>query len=171
MQVRDTVRRRNFLGLSLLAAVGMMLTGCPKGGDTTTSGSGSSKASGDSWVIFEVYEAGTGNPLEATVWPKGNDEEFDTIVQGQAGSAVRFDGIGRREDGYALPFRPGLNATLMVWSVGHEMQAIDIRKLKKGENMVSVELKRTEVEDDAVPERIRLQVLESLPTEGVKTGS
>jgi hypothetical protein len=58
----------------------------------------------------------------------------------------------------------------MVWSPGHEMKNVE-HKLKKGENLLPVELKRTEVDDDKVPEKIRLNVLESLPTEGPKSGS
>lgn len=139
---------------------------CPKGGETTSSGEAEPK----SWVVFEVYEAGTGNPLSATVWPKDRPDDFETIVEGGAGSSVRFEGLGRTDEGFALPFEPGTWIALLMWSPGHEMKRIET-KVKRGENLVSVELKRTEVDDEAVPERIRLEVLESLPSEGPKSGS
>ncbi len=147
----------------------LVLVGCPKSGDSGSSGSASSGAS-DTWVVFEIYEAGTGNALSATVWPVGLPEDFDSIVQGNAGSETKFYGVGLKESGYALTFGPGSRVSLMVWSPGHELKRVD-SKLKKGENLVAVELKRTEVEDERVPERIRLEVLESLPTEGPRTGS
>ncbi|MBN95585.1 MAG: hypothetical protein CL928_16215 [Deltaproteobacteria bacterium] len=155
--------------VGVLLFLSIFCGGCPKDGGTSTSGS--SGGSPDTWVVFEVYEAGTGNPLSATVWPVEMPDDFDTIVQGRAGSEVRFAGIGLREGGeYALAFRPGESASVMVWSPGHELKRLD-SKLKKGENLLSVELRRTEVEDQRVPERIRLEVLESLPTEGPRTGS
>lgn len=151
-------------GVLLMAAL-LLLMGCPKEGGSGTSGSGAS-----AWVVFEIYEAGTGNALPATVWPAGHDEHFDTIAQGQAGSEVRFEGIGLTEGGYTLAFGSGDDVSLMVWSPGHELKRVDA-KLRKGENLVAVELKRTEVEDDRVPEKIRLEVLEALPAEGVRSGS
>jgi len=154
---------------ALLLLISLVGLGCPKGGGTTSSGS--AEGASDSWVVFEVYEAGTGNPLSATVWPVEMPDDFDTIVQGRAGAEVRFEGIGIREGGeYALTFRSGESASVMVWSPGHELKRLD-SKIKKGENLLSVELRRTEVEDQRVPERIRLEVLESLPTEGPRTGS
>jgi hypothetical protein len=157
-------------GLSIaLILFALALSGCPKGGSTTTSGE-TTEAASPSWVIFEVYEAGTGNPLSATVWPKELPDDFETIVQGEAGATVRFDGLGRRDEGWAMPFKPGAWVSLMVWSPGHELKRLDT-KLKRGENLLPVELKRTEVEDGDVPERIRLEVLESLPSEGPKSGS
>ncbi len=151
-------------GMLLLLAMVFVL-GCPKGGGSGTSGSGPS-----SWVVFEIYEAGTGNALPATVWPVGNPDHFDNIAQGQAGSEVRFEGIGLTEDGYTLAFGAGSEVNLMIWSPGHELKRVDA-KLRKGENLVAVELKRTEVEDERVPEKIRLEVLEALPVEGVRSGS
>tara|TARA_Y100001968_G_scaffold319522_1_gene351169 strand:- start:240 stop:419 length:180 start_codon:yes stop_codon:yes gene_type:complete len=59
---------------------------------------------------------------------------------------------------------------MMIWSPGHELKRID-QKLRRGNNLISVELRRTEVDDAKVPERIRTEVLESLPTEGPRTGS
>jgi len=160
------VSLRIFAALLLLSVA---CWGCPKGGGTSTSGSGSGEP--DTWVVFEVYEAGTGNPLSATVWPVDMADDFDTIVQGRAGAEVRFAGIGLREGGeYALAFRAGEATSVMVWSPGHELKRLD-SKIKKGENVLSVELRRTTVEDERVPERIRLEVLESLPTEGPRTGS
>ena len=156
------MRNASLLVLLLLMAGSL---GCPKGGATGTSGSTPS-----SWVVFEIYEAGTGNALPATVWPVGQPDDFDSIVQGQAGSDVRFEGIGLKEAGYALHFDSGASVSLMVWSPGHELKRVDA-KIKKGENLLAVELKTTAVDDERVPERIRLEVLEALPVEGVRSGS
>lgn len=143
-----------------------LLTGCPKEGEVASSGS----TEPASWVVFEVYEAGTGNPLSATVWPKDSPDHFETVVQGEAGSSVRFEGLGRTGAGWVLPFSAGSKVTLLIWSPGHELKRVEA-KLKRGENLLSVELKRTEIEDDQVPEKIRLKVLELLPSEGPKSGS
>lgn|GEM_PF-2074932 len=144
----------------------LLLTGCPKGGETSTSGK-----TGASWVIFEIYEAGTGNALPATVWPQDLPDDFDNVVQGAAGAETRFEGVGRREGGeYALVFAPGGDVSLMVWSPGHELKRVE-QKIRRGENLVAVELKRTVVEDERVPERIRLDAMENLPTEGPRSGS
>jgi len=148
----------------------ILLVGCPKkGGDVASSGD-AAPAEPTSWVVVEVYEAGTGNPLSATVWPSDSPDDFETIVQGEAGTSVRFEGLGRTEAGWALPFSPGSKVSLLIWSPGHELKRVD-SKIKRGENLLSVELKRTEVDDEKVPERIRLEVLESLPSEGPKSGS
>lgn len=155
------------IGIGTLAASVFMLHGCPKDGATASSGS----EEPNTFVSFEIYEAGTGNPLAATVWPIDKPDDYDNVAQGRAGADHSYAGIGRREGGgYALPFAAGGVAAMMVWSPGHELKRID-HKLKKGTNLISVELRRTEVDDDRVPERIRTEVLESLPTEGPRTGS
>lgn len=143
----------------------MLLLGCPKTAEPQASGATEAAA----WLVFEVFESGTGNGLSATVWPKDQPDDFETIVAGEAGSAVRFAGIGRRDEGYALTVTPGDWLHLLVWSPGHELVRAELR-VKKGQNVVTVNLKRTEVEDERVPERIRLEVLEALPTQGPKSG-
>jgi hypothetical protein len=152
-----------WFGLMTLMAA-LLLVGCPKGGGTGTSGS----ASG-AYVKFLVAEAGSGESLAATVWPVGQPDDFDTVVQGNAGSETRFEGIGLREEGFALPFGPGQEVNLMVWSPGHELKRIDI-KLKRGENLVVIDLKRTEIEDEALPDVIRTKVLEDLGG-NIRTGT
>lgn len=147
-----------------IAALLLLLGACEK-----KSAASSGDAEPDSWLVFEVYEAGTGNGLAATVWPKDQPDAFETVVEGEAGSAIQFAGIGRQEEGYALPISPGEWVILMIWSPGHELKRVNM-KVKKGENVVSVELKTTEVEDDQVPETIRLNVLEALPSQGPKSG-
>lgn len=157
--------------LLLMFALSLALSGCPKGGATTTSGdSAAVPAESASWIVFEVFEAGSGNPLSATVWPSDLPDHFETIVQGEAGSAVKFSGLGRTEAGWAQPFEPGKWVSLLLWSPGHELKRVEV-KLRRGENLLTVELKRTEIEDSEVPDRIRLEVLESLPSEGPKSGS
>jgi len=156
--------------LALLIALTFALSGCPKGGDSGTSGGQTAPAEPTSWIVFEVFEAGSGNPLSATVWPADMPDHFETIVQGEAGMEVKFAGLGRTDDGYAQPFEPGKWVALLLWSPGHELKRVEV-KVRRGENLLSVELKRTEIEDDQVPEEIRLEVLESLPSEGPKSGS
>jgi len=147
-----------------IAALLLLLGACEKKGAAS-----SGDAAPRSWLVFEVYEAGTGNGLAATVWPKDQPDDFETVVEGEAGAAVQFAGIGRREAGYALPISPGDWINLMVWSPGHELQRVNM-KVTRGENIVSVELRTTEVEDDQVPATIRLNVLEALPSQGPKSG-
>jgi hypothetical protein len=155
--------KRPATGLLVLLGL-LLLAGCPKGGGTSTSGSG-----GGAYVKFLVAEAGSGESLAATVWPVGQPDDFDSIVQGNAGSETRFEGIGLKEEGFALPFEPGREVNLMVWSPGHELKRIDL-KLKRGENVVVVDLKRTEIEDEALPDVIRTKVLEDLGG-NIRTGT
>jgi hypothetical protein len=160
-------RISEFLIICVASSSMLLLSGCPKDGSAASSGSSASNCI----VSFEIYEAGTGNPLAATVWPVDLPDDYDNVAQGRAGAESSYEGIGRREGGdYALPFEAGDTASMMVWSPGHELKRID-HKLRRGGNLISVELRRTEVDDAKVPERIRTEVLESLPTEGPRTGS
>ena len=143
-----------------------LLAACPKAGSNTASGS----QEPDTWVLFEVVQAGTGNSIETTVWPKGLPDHFETVVAGDAGSEARFFGLGRTEAGYALPFEAGRKTTLHLWSPGHEMDTIEVRPTK-GENRVIHELVIAVIEDTDVPEKIRTEVLQSLPSQGPKSGS
>jgi hypothetical protein len=152
-----------FVGLVL--SLGLCLAGCPKGAGL--SASGSQAATPDTWVVFEVVEAGTGNSLEATVWPSGEPQHFETIV---AGAMTRFDGLGRTDSGYALSFKAGGMADLQIWTPGHELEVLS-KRLKRGENVLIAELKVAAVQDERVPERIRTEVLQSLPSQGPKSGS
>ncbi len=161
------IRISETLAICSIVSLALLLSGCPKGGGAASSGAREPNCS----VSFEIYEAGTGNPLAATVWPVDLPDDYDNIAQGRAGAESAYMGIGRREGGgYALPFLAGETVSMMVWSPGHELKRVD-QKLRKGGNMISIELRRTEVDDDKVPERIRTEVLESLPTEGPRTGS
>lgn len=155
-----------FVGLVL--TLGVFLAGCPKGAGPSTSGS--QDDSPDTWVIFEVVEAGSGNSLEATVWPSGEPQHFETLVEGGAGAMTKFYGLGRTESGYALSFKAGGMADLQIWTPGHELKVVSER-LQRGENLLIVELSVAEVQDDRVPERIRTEVLQSLPSQGPKSGS
>lgn len=152
------------MALVLVLTGAMLLSGCPKQG-----GSSSSGKTGLSYVKFLIAEAGSGESLAATVWPVGQPDDFDTVVQGNAGSETRFEGIGLKEEGYALPFEPGREVNLMVWSPGHELKRVDL-KLKRGENLVVIDLKRTEIEDEALPDVIRTKVLEDLGG-NIRTGT
>ena len=154
---------RPWTGLLLLSGL-LLLVGCPKSGGTGSSGSASA-----AYVKFLVAEAGSGESLAATVWPVGQPDDFDSVVQGNAGSETRFEGIGLKEDGFALPFEPGKDVSLMVWSPGHELKRVDV-KLKRGENLVVIDLKRTEIEDKALPDVIRTKVLEDLGG-NIRTGT
>lgn len=158
---------RELFVVCFFASAVVLVSGCPKGGGAESSGSTQPNCA----VSFEIYEAGTGNPLAATVWPVDLPDDYDNVAQGRAGAESSYQGIGRREGGgYALPFVAGAVVSMMVWSPGHELKRID-QKLSRGANLISIELRRTEVDDAKVPERIRTEVLESLPTEGPRTGS
>ena len=74
------------------------------------------------------------------------------------------------EDGYAVPFGPKQDHTFHAWADGHEMEIIETR-LRQGENLITIELRKTEVQDERVPDKIRTDMLERLPTEKPKTGS
>ncbi len=165
----DTWRRWNLLlAMSLLAT--MALAGCPRNNGSGTNNSGSnSSGGGDSTVSFDVVEKGSGNPLQAYVWVDGHQEDFETVMSG-GDSQARFKGFGKTGDGYTVTFSAKQSLTFMAWAPDHEMTAIDT-KLKRGDNLIYVELRKTEVDDDRVPEQIRLDVLERLPTEAPKTGS
>jgi len=115
-----------------------------------------------------VDKAGT--YLEATVWPSGEPQHFETLVQGDAGATNKFYGIGRTDSGYALSFKAGGMADLQIWTPGHNLEVLSVR-LKRGENFLSVELQVAAVQDERVPERIRTEVLQSLPSQGPKSGS
>lgn len=154
--------------LSLAVAI-LLCVGCPKSG-AQDSGTAAAASAPSAWVVFDIVQAGTGNPLSASVWAPERPDDFETILQGEAGSSVRFEGIGRRPTGFVLPFEAGRSASLIVWSPGHELEQVEV-KIKKGENAVAVELRKAEVEDARVPERIRLKVLEALPTEGPRSGT
>lgn len=161
---------RRVLWLSLSLAALPLLSGCPKK-DGAAQTSGASAKAGAAWVVFEIYEAGTGNALSAMIWPKGMPDDSDSLVQGQAGAETRFEGIGRREGGgYAVTIVPGAQIELQVWSPEHEMQGVSF-KAKKGENLVAVELKASKVDEEKVPERIRLEAMESLPGVGPVGGT
>ena len=154
--------------LLLVVAIAACPSKTSKTSESTSQTSGSTEPA--AWLVFDVAEAGTGNGLSSTVWPEGMPDDFETLVEGAPGVEQQFVGIGRREDGWALPFKPGASVALMIWSPGHELARVEV-KVKKGENPVRLELRRAEVEDERVPERIRLEVLQALPSEGPKSGS
>ena len=156
-------------GASLLALLLLaLLLGCPKSSGPNSSGS--MGKSTNTWVIFEVYQEGTGNSLEVTVWPSEQPEHFETVVEGDVGASTKFFGLGRTEQGYGFAFQAGQRAKFQIWTPGHEMRSSSL-KLKKGENRIIVELGVAEVEDGRVPERIKTEVLQSLPSQGPKSGS
>ncbi len=156
------LRRRPIL-LLWLGLLLVLVVGCPRRSSNTSGDTGAV------WVSFDVSEKGSGNPLMAYVWIEGHQDDFETLMGGD-GDAVRFEGFGKTGEGYAVQFTGNQDVTFVAWSPEHELTTVPLR-LKKGENLVTVQLRKTEVEDDRVPERIRLDVLERLPTEGVRTGS
>jgi hypothetical protein len=150
-------------GLLTLAVVLVLTAGCPRRNHNTVGDTGAV------WVSFDVSEKGSGNPLMAYVWVEGLQDDFETLMGGD-GDSVRFEGFGKTGDGYAVRFTGSLDLTFVAWSPEHELTTYPIR-LKKGENLITIQLRKTEVDDERVPERIRLDVLERLPSEGVRTGS
>jgi hypothetical protein len=163
--VRQTGR-----SIALLIALGAtalsLLAGCPRtGGKSPATGADE----GASWVVFDSVERGSGNYLLTYVWVEGHADDFET-VSGGGDTAARFFGMGKTGEGYTVDFQPRLELRLVAWSPGHEMSHCDV-VLKRGENVVPIELRKAEVEDDQVPETIRLDVIQRLPTEAPKTGS
>jgi len=162
MRDRLSIRCRRWSVLALAVGLTAAICGCPKGGRPGRSG-----GDGDTWVVFDVSEKGSGNPLLAYVWIEEYSDDFETLMGGET---ARFEGLGKTGDGYVVPFVSSQEVTFVVWSPGHEMEAFDTR-LKKGENLLSVQLRKTAIEDEEVPEVIRMDVLERLPSEGLRTGS
>ena len=151
--------------VALPAVLAACLTGCPRtGGGVATGG----EQEPDTWVVFDVVERGSGTPLLAYVWVEGHHEDFETVIGDD--SDARFMGFGKTGDGYAVPFARNAPVRFIAWSPDHEVTLVDAT-LKRGENLVTIELRPTEIEDEKVPEEIRLDVLNRLPTEKPKTGS
>jgi len=148
----------------LLAFFVTAVTGCPKNADTDTSG-----GTEPVWVVFDVSERGSGNALTAAIWVDSHRDDFETLMGGE-GEQARFNGFGKTGDGYSVAFAPNESFTFVAWAPGHEMATVEAR-LKKGENLVSIELRKTAVEDDRIPDQIRLDMLERLPSQGPRTGS
>ncbi len=121
------------------------------------------------WVVFQVVERGTGQPLWSVVWADGHQEDFETL-DGETSTEVRFEGLGRVADGFAVPFEPRQPLKLLAWAPGHEL-AVQELVPERGENRVQFELRKVEIEDERVPEEIRLEVPRFQPSEGPRTGS
>ncbi len=156
---------RSWARASLLATIlALCVAGCPKKTNPDTSG-----ATDSIWVVFDVSEKGSGNALTAAVWVDPHRDDFETLIGGE-GEQARFNGFGKTGNGYAVAFEPNESLTFVAWAPGHEMATVEA-KLKKGENLVTIELRKTAVEDDRVPDQIRLDMLERLPTQGPRTGS
>ena len=157
-----TDRARHLIQLSVLLALVVLVTGCPRSGTPGTSGN-----AGDAWVVFDVSEKGSGTPLSAYVWVDPYQEDFETLT---SAADAQFDGFGKTGDGYTVDFGPNQDVRFVAWAPGHELTYVDLRLLR-GENLVTIQLRRSEVEDDRVPDVIRMDVLERLPTEKPRTGS
>jgi len=158
---RRSIRRWAWLAI---AAGLLALVGCPKQKDPGTSG----EQKAVSWVVFDVVEKGSGNTLKTYVWVDGHQADFET-VQGTESDA-RFEGFGKTGEGYVVPFSPNQKVRFHAWSEGHEMVTVDA-KIRRGENVIALQLRKTEVEDERVPDVIRTDVDTYQPTEDVKTGS
>ncbi len=137
----------------------LAIAGCPKGGSSTTSGEGGPA----SWLLFDVFEAGTDHGLSAVVWPEDMPEAGEVILEGSADQDIHYEGLGRTENGYALPFEPGRNVVMMVWARGHELKRVEA-KVATGRNLIEVELKATAVPEDQLPDAIQTDVLPNLPS-------
>ncbi len=166
--MRATARKTtSILGTAAMFVVlAVALQGCPrKGTDTTNSG----EQEPDTWVVFDVVERGSGTPLLAYVWVDGHHEDFETVISGDDSDA-RFTGFGKTGEGYTVPFTRNAPVRFVAWSPDHEVTLADVT-LRRGENLVTIELRPAEIDDELVPEEIRLDVLNRLPTEKPKTGS
>ena len=146
----------------LLLALLVLVAGCPRSRSPESSGT-----AGGAWVVFDVSEKGSGTPLSAYVWVDPHQDDFETLTSAEG---VRFEGFGKTGDGYIVDFEPNLDLSFVAWAPGHELTAVDVR-LGRGENLVTIQLRRSEIEDERVPDVIRMDVLERLPTEKPRTGS
>lgn len=162
----DRISSTSAAWIACIAFAGL-LAGCPRTGGPAARHDG--ETTDDTWVVFDVVERGSGAPLLAYVWVDGYHDDFETVISG-AENEARFAGFGRGADGYVVPFGHNQRLRFLGWSPDHEV-AIHDSVLKRGENLISLELRRTEVDDERVPEQIRLDVLNRLPTEKPKTGS
>jgi len=147
--------------LCLLALL-MAVAGCPRTAPPRSSGS-----PGDAWVVFDVSEMGSGTPLSAYVWVDPHQDDFETLT---GAADVRFEGFGKTGEGYVVAFGPNQDLTFVAWAPGHELTYTQTR-LGRGENLVTIQLRRSEIEDERVPDVIRMDVLERLPTEKPRTGT
>jgi hypothetical protein len=142
----------------------LALAGCPKGGSST---------SGDSaptaWLLFDVFEAGTDGGLSAVIWPEDTPEAGEIVLEGAADQDIRYEGLGRTDSGFVLPFVPGRTAVMMVWARGHELKRVEV-KIAPGRNLVEVSLKATAVPEDQLPDAIQTDVLPNLPS-NIRRGS
>jgi hypothetical protein len=121
------------------------------------------------WVVFQVVQRGTGQPLDCFVWADGHQEDFETL-EGESSAAIRFEGLGRTADGFAVTFEHKQPLKLLAWASGHELGIQELVP-ERGENRVLFELRKVEIEDERVPEEIRLEVPQFQPSEGPRTGS
>ncbi len=149
-----------------LAAL-LLACGCPRAAGTPTGTSGAAR--GDVWVVFQVVEKGTGSPLQCFVWAQDHQADFET-VDSRAQDEVGFHGLGQAGDGYAVAFRRRHTVRLYAWAPEHELAWVE-QRLERGENRVVFELRKVEVEDQRVPEEIRIEVPRILPKEGARTGT
>ena len=148
-------------GLLLLG----LLWGCHKSAGRPPAGN---RDSGP-WVVFRVVERGTGEPLEGFVWADGYPGDFET-VDSRSSSGHPFEGLGKGGDGYVVPFQRHHPLRLFAWSPGHELASVVLVPVR-GENLVVFELFRVQVEDERVPEEIRIEVPQYQPTEGPRSGT
>jgi len=148
-----------------LLLFGLLLVGCPRSTGRPTA----TAVSSNTWVVFSMVERGTAEPLQGFVWAEGHQDDFE-YVDGRTSLGVRFEGLGKVEDGYVIPFTRRQQLRLLAWSPGHEMASVVV-DLGPGENAVFFELSKVEVEDDRVPESIQLEVPQHLPTESPRTGT
>lgn len=145
----------------------LLLPGCPRTTGPSTGVQG--EAGGKVWVVFQVVEKGTGSPLQCFVWAQDHQDDFETVdSRDQVGA--RFYGLGLTDDGYAVAFRPRRDVRVYAWAPEHELAWIDLHP-ERGENRVVFELRRVDVEDERVPEEIRIEVPRMLPKEGARTGT
>ena len=163
------LRKAQPIALLTSMALLFLLAGCPKNPPADSGNPGEDGPA--AWVTFEVTAGGAGLYLPTTIGPDGQDSDFDTLPGALDANETRFAGLGRREGGgFGLPFVPGKKVTLKLWSPGYKLKVVRLR-IEKGENPVSVQLEPEGTTPEDIPEHIRTDVMESLPTLGPKSGS
>lgn len=143
---------------ALLLSLLLALAGCPKAGSNTSGDAGPA-----TWVVFDIYEFGSNLGLSAVVWPEDLPEAGEVVLEGSASQDIRYEGLGRTDAGFALPFQPGATVAILVWTRGHELKRVEV-ELKAGANLVEVPLRAAAVPADQLPEAVRTDVLTRLPS-------
>lgn len=112
------------------------------------------------WVVLDTVEMGSMVPLSTYVWADGHREDYETVLDTK-GPSPPFSGFGKTPHGYSVEFTAGQTLTFVAWSEGHELTFVTTT-LYPGENLVTVQLRKSAIADTRVPMEIWIDVLERM---------